>query len=256
VPPAAAGCPPNVLVRVEGATVPGANGGGGWFGGGGGTPPLVVGRVTVLNGESYAVPVRSVQAMVFPDNSPVAPVYADCRGGSLSGGQARVPASPVPFQYGREACAFEAPLPTAGPSAGAYNWRTARAVVTLSNGARCYSDVTDLTRFGGGGGGGGGGGWPWWMPQQGGGGGGWVIGSGSPSSGGSSSGGGGSGGWGSSSPSKGLGGGLPRAVGGSDSAPATPTTMLGGGGGAPAPAPQPPALLGGSASGGRKMLWV
>lgn len=194
VPPAASGCPPNVNVNLDAVSRPG-----GWLSGG----PSVSGRATVLNGETFSVPVSNVEIMIFPANSPVAPVYAECVG--IGSGQ-RVPSSPIPFQYGRASCSFQANLPTNGPSAGARNWQQARAVVTLTNGAKCYSDMTGIATMGGGGGGG----WPW--GSSGGGIGGAVIGGANPSSGsgggmigGARPGGMGSGGMGSGMGSGGMG---------------------------------------------------
>lgn len=230
IPPATQGCPQNVLVKLEAQS----RGGGGllggassWFGG----PPSVSGRATVLNGESYSVPIQNVQVMIFPANSPVSPVYADCWG--IGSGQ-RVPSNPIPYQYGRASCTFEASLPTNGPSAGARNWQQARAMVTLTNGAKCYSEMTPISSSGGGGGG-----WPW----GGGGGGNWIIGS-------SGGGGGGGRGIGSSGPgSSGGGGGLgsTRMVGAEG--PDASSSSSGGGGG------KAPTMLGGAnPTGGRKML--
>jgi hypothetical protein len=210
-------------VDISGATTSGS---GGWLGGG--RRPSVAGRVTVSNGETYSVPVDDVQIMIFPDNSPVAPVYADCWGLDNQ----KVPSSPIPYQYGRGSCTFNAPLPTNGPSAGSTPWRTARAVVTLAgSGAKCYSDMTQLSQSGGGGGG-----WPW--GGGGGGGGGWPW--------GSSGGGGGGGGWGSSGGGGGLGSSNPRSGSGSGSG------MIGG---SRQTTTASPTLLGGSnPTGGRKML--
>lgn len=245
IPPASNGCPQNVKVKVDASSQSG-----GWF-----SSPTVSGRATVLNGESYSVPVQDVTIMVFPANSPVAPVYADCWG--IGQGQ-RVPYSPIPFQYGRASCTFQASLPTNGPSAGARNWQQARAVVTLTNGAKCYSDMTPISSSS----------WPWGGGGSGGGGGGsWIIGGANPSSGG----GGGMGmGMGSSGPGMGMGSGMGsgRAIGG-----ANPSSSSSGGVGGANPSSgdggmmmvggaKPPTttttMLGGanpsSGGGGRKML--
>jgi hypothetical protein len=215
IPPASKGCPANVKVQMQASSQSG-----GWFSG----RPSVDGRVTVLNGESYSVPVQDVQVMVFPANSPVAPVYSGCWG---IGSGSRVPSSPIPFQYGRSSCTFQASLPSNGPSAGARNWQQARAVVTLTNGAKCYSDMTNVDYQGGGGG------WPWGNIIGGsssGGGGGWGIGSSGPGSSGGLIGG--------ASPMGGSGGGL---IGG-----ARPTGSSGTGGLIGGANP----MMGGSSSGG------
>ena len=269
IPPANAGCPQNVKVQIQAQSRSG-----GWL-----SSPTVSGRATVLNGESYSVPVQSVEIMVFPANSPVAPVYTDCWG--IGSGQ-RVPYSPVPFQYGRASCTFQANLPTNGPSAGARNWQQARAVVTLTNGAKCYSDMTPINNSGGGGGGGG---WPWIIgganPSEGGGmgmgssGPGMGMGSSGPGMGMGSSGGGGgmsmgmgsSGGGGmgmgtgsSRTGGGGMGMGSSRMVGG-----ANPSSSSSSGGGSDGGmmmvggSKPPTAMLGGAnptKSGGRRMLGV
>jgi hypothetical protein len=140
IPPASAGCPSNVKVQLQAESSPGN----GWNG------PTISGRATVLNGETYSVPVQSVYIMAFPSNSAVGPVYADCRG--VGNGQ-RVPSSPVPYQYGKASCTFSANLPTNGPSAGARNWQQAKAVVVLTNGAKCQGDMVYVDRHGNSGGG-------------------------------------------------------------------------------------------------------
>lgn len=134
------GCPQNLKVQLQAQSSPGN----GWNG------PTISGRATVLNGETYSVPVQSVYVIAFPSNSAVGPVYADCRG--IGNGQ-RVPSSPVPYQFGKASCTFSANLPTNGPSAGARNWQQAKAVVVLTNGAKCQGDMVWVDRHGNNGGG-------------------------------------------------------------------------------------------------------
>jgi hypothetical protein len=139
IPPATVGCPTNVQVQLQASSSSG-----GWLNG----CPSVEGNVTILNGETFTVPVFDVQVMVFPSNSAVAPVYAKCPG---IGPNTRVPTSPIPYEYGSSSCNFSARLPSNGPSAGAQNWQQARAVVTLSNGAQCHSEMTYVDYQGDGG---------------------------------------------------------------------------------------------------------
>jgi hypothetical protein len=145
IPPAEAGCPRNVKVELEASSWSPTRGMVG-----GASNPQVGGYAVVLNGETYSVPIQDVSVQIFPSNSAVSPITTECWGS----GNGRVPASPIPYQYGKSSCSFQADLPTRGPSAGARNWQKARAVVTLTNGAKCFSKVTSIARHGGGGGGG------------------------------------------------------------------------------------------------------
>jgi hypothetical protein len=130
-PDADEGCPSKVFVALSAKSNPG-----GWVTGN----PSITGSATVINAERFSIPVQSVQVMIVPANSAVSPVFANCRG--LAGG--RVPASPNAWDEGRASCRFDAPLPSKGPSTGARNWQQARAVVTLQNGAKCYSEMTSV----------------------------------------------------------------------------------------------------------------
>jgi hypothetical protein len=127
-PDADAGCG-NVHVQLRAKAEPA-----GWFSG----HPTISGTTTVLNRERYSIPVRDVRVMVVPANSAVSPVFASCRG--IDG--MRIPPTPIGGNGSQGACQFSACLPSNGPSAGAKNWQQARAVVTLQNGAQCYSDMT------------------------------------------------------------------------------------------------------------------